>query len=348
MRAIRRGLAQLRRSLLRGSVGAALCAAAVSAGAQAPVERELKLLVTVEATQDWKKNDPQYPGEQWSKAVASQRWELRTRLRSDGVLQAQDLLDPDLDTRMWAKTAHLARQAKKMLDRPGQHFQLPRTEAEKAAFMRQLQQRSIACQGDMVCRRDLTMESAAIMAAIQNPELLEPDSEPGRFLYFLPFARCAEQSRVQLSLAIEGVRYNKSSDKLVPFKEVREADTVNASDDGLALCEHFVATVDTQDPERRMRQETIFIPRPVGTTRYTESGHTSTTPEPQPLIGAALDWVNLELRHAPLSGTRQATLPLPLSLNGNSTWLGQWTGSAKVTLQWSFDEVQPSKSGAAR
>ena len=39
-------------------------------GATAAVERELKLVVSVEATQDWKKNDPQFPGEQWSKARA--------------------------------------------------------------------------------------------------------------------------------------------------------------------------------------------------------------------------------------------------------------------------------------
>jgi hypothetical protein len=310
-------------------------------GATAAVERELKLVVSVEATQDWKKNDPQFPGEQWSKATATQRWEIRTRLKSDGVLHGYDLLDPDLDTRMWAKTAHLARQAKKMLDRPGQPFQLPRSEAEKSAFMRKVQERDIACKGDVACRRNLTMESAAIMAAIQNPELLEPDDTPGRFLYFLPFAGCAEQSRVQLSLAIEGVRYNKTSDKLVPFSERRQADTVDASD-GLRLCDHFLATIDTQDPQKRMRQETLYIPTPVGVTLYTESGHTSRTEQPQPLVGAALDWVNNTLRHAATTGTATTTLPLPLSLNGNSTWLGQWTGTAKVTMQWSFEPVTAS------
>lgn len=333
--------------VIRGLVALGLLHGGIAAAAAGPVEREIKVVVTVQATQDWKKNDPEFPGDQWSKATASQRWEVRTRLRSDATLHGYDLLDPDLDTRMWAKTAHLARQAKKLLDRPGQPFQLPRTEAEKAAFMRQIQQRDIACQGDTACRRNLTMESAAIMAAIQNPELLEPDDTPGRFLYFLPFAGCAEQSRVQLSLTIEGVRYNKTSDKFVPFKEVRQADTIDASD-GLRLCDHFLATIDTQDPQRRMRQETIFIPSPVGSTLYTESGHTSRTEESQPLVGAALDWVNLELRHAGTRGTATTTLPLPLSLNGNSTWLGQWSGTAKVTLQWSFDEIPKAAGGAAQ
>jgi len=51
--------------------------------------------------------------------------------------------------------------------------------------------------------------------------------------------------------------------------------------------------------------------------------------------------VNDVLRQAPASGNASATLPLPMSLNGNSTWLGLWQGTAKVTLQWSFSEVTP-------
>lgn len=306
------------------------------------VERELKVVITSEAVQDWKKNDPQYPGEQWSKATAKQRWEIRTRLRSDGQLRANDLLDPDLDTRMWAKTAHLARQAVKVIESRGQTFKLPRTDAEKAAFMREVKKQDVACQGDTACRRRHTMETAAIMAAIQNPELLEPDDEPGRYLYFEPFPGCAEQSRVTMTLSIDGVRYNKDVDKFVPFSERRSADKVNASD-GLALCEHFLATLDTQDPQGRMRQETLYIPSAVGVTEYTERGHTSRREEPQPLIGAVLDWAQAILRHSPPRGRASADLPLPLSLNGNSTWLGQWTGTAKATLEWSFEEVPAEK-----
>lgn len=307
------------------------------------IERELRIVVTMDAQQEWTKNDPAYPGPQWSKGKAAQRWEIRTRLRSDGVLHGYDLLDPDLDTRMWAKTAHLARQAKRVMEGRGQPFSLPRTEAEKTVFMRQAQEHDMACKGDTACRRRQTMESAAIMAAIQNPELLEPDDLPGRYLYFEPFPGCAEQSRVQLTLEIDGVRYNKDVDKFVPFNERRSADTSNATD-GLALCDHFLATLDTGDPLQRMRQETLFVPTPAGITQYTEKGHTSQRNEPQPLIGAVLDWAHAQLRHAATRGQASTTLPLPLSLNGNSTWLGQWTGTAKATVEWSFDEIPPSPS----
>ena len=326
-------------------VAAAVAAWCSGVAAAAPIERELHFVVTVDAEQDWKKNDPKYPGDQWSKATAHQRWEVRTRLRSDGKLQVRDLLDPDMNARMEAKTIFLARQAKALIEQSGQRFKIPHNDAEKSALMDQMQEQIMGCKADPVCAHDLTMQYAALMAAIEFPEALQEDTVPGQYLYFLPFKGCADESRVTLTLAIDGVRYNKDVDHLVPFSERRSADTVNASD-GLPLCEHFAAVIDTKDPKRLVRHETIFVPRPEGEADYTERGHTSHTPGPQPLIGAALDWVNDTLRHAPESGNVSATLPLPMSLNGNSTWLGLWQGTAKVTLQWSFKEVPPQDSAA--
>lgn len=339
--------------LRRRRTALAVSAIAVSGIAQAapaappphPVERELHFVVTVEAQQAWAKDDPRHPGHQWSKAVAHQRWELRTRLRSDGRLEVRNLLDPDTNARMEAKTIFLARQAKARLEQSGQTFKPPRTDAEKNALMQAMQEQIFNCKGEPVCTHDLTMQYSALMAAIEFPEALEEDTVPGQYLYFLPFRNCAEESRITLDLAIDGERFNKDVDRLVPFSERRSADTSNASD-GLPLCEHFAAVIDTRDPQHRMRQETIFVPRPVGVTEYTERGHTSHAEEPQPLVGAALDWVNQTLRQAPDSGSASATLPLPMSLNGNSTWLGLWQGTAKVTLQWSFVQVAPTATPA--
>jgi hypothetical protein len=306
-----------------------------------PVERELHFVVTVEAQQSWAKDDPQHPGRQWSKAVAHQRWDVRTRLRSDGKLEVRNLLDPDTNARMEAKTIFLARQAKARLEQSGQTFKPPRNDAEKNALMQAMQEQIFSCKGEPACTHDLTLQYSALMAAIEFPEALEEDTVPGQYLYFLPYKGCAEESRVTLDLAIDGERYNKDAGHIVTFSERRSADTSNASD-GLPLCEHFAAVIDTHDPQHRVRQETLFVPRPEGVTEYTERGHTSHAEEPQPLVGAALDWVNETLRQAPESGNASATLPLPMSLNGNSTWLGLWQGTARVTLQWSFAKVPPA------
>jgi hypothetical protein len=322
------------------ALSSAFAVTALWAGAAgaAPLERELYFVATVDAQQTWKKNDPRHPGDQWSKATAQQRWEVRTRLRSDGKLQVRDLLDPDINARMEAKTIFLARQAKALLEQSGKTFKAPHTDAEKGALMQQMQEQLMGCKAEPVCTHDLTLQYAALMAAIEFPEALEDDTVPGQYLYFLPYKGCPEESHVSLSLAIDGVRFNKDVDRLVPFSERRSADTTNASD-GLPLCEHFTAVIDTRNPRKLVRQETIFVPRPEGTTEYTERDHTSRREEPQPLVGAALNWVNDTLRQAQESGSATATLPLPMSLNGNSTWLGVWEGSAKVTLQWSFSDA---------
>lgn len=337
-------------TVMRRALRLVICAAVLPSpafAADTALERELYFLATVEATQNWAKNDPRYPGPQWSKAKTSQRYELRTRLRSDGQLQVRNLLDPDLNRRLEAKTIYLARQAKKQIEASGRTLILPRTESERMAFNRRMQEDLHACKAEPTCFQDTQMRYAAIFAAIDYPEALEEDTVPGRYLYYEAYKGCPEQSRVTLDMAIDGVRYNKTEDKFLPFSERRTADTLNASD-GQALCTHFLAVIDTQDPQQPMWQETIFVPRPEGITEYSESGHTSRTQESQPMPPPALDWMNMILRHAPTRGNvLSPDLPLPLSLNGNSTWLGLWTGSAKVRLQWSFEAVPSNAARAA-
>lgn len=308
-----------------------------------PIERELHYLVTVDATQDWYKNDPKYPGDQHSKGWTKQKYELKVRLRSDGELHVRNLLDPNLEARMEAKVVRLARQALKKKDADGNPMKIPKTEEERAAFSRKMSHALRACNAEPTCYSDTMLTFAAIIAAADYPEALEEENIPGRYLYFEPFEGCAESSRITLRTEIEGVRYNKTSDKFVPFSETHEADTVNASD-GIRLCSHFLAVIDTQEKERPMYQETIFVPRPVGLSTYTESAHTSRTEEPQPMPMAATDWMTEHLRRAEPSGETTVDLPLVLPLNGNATWLGKWKGNAKVTMRWSFDEVPAPKS----
>ncbi|MCC2655352.1 MAG: hypothetical protein K0Q76_460 [Panacagrimonas sp.] len=326
--------------------GLALCALVwLNAAGAAPIERELHVVATVEATQDWKKNDPKYPGEQWSKGTTTQRYEITTRLRSDGNLEVRNLLDPNLSVRLEAKTIHLARQAKKAFEASGKPFVLPKTPEERAAFTRRMNADILTCNGEAACSYEKQMQYAAIMAAIDNPEALEEEDVPGQYLYFLPYKGCPQKSRVTMTMAIDGVRYNKDADKFVPFKERRSADTVDANL-GRSLCSHLLAVLDTKDMDKPMYQETILIPRPIGVTEYTENNHTSREEQPQPMPTDALDWMTDVLRHAKTEGTLSTTLPLALPLNANATWLGLWTGTAKVTMQWSFREVPLSATPA--
>lgn len=324
----------------------ALAAGLLAGSAQAaPVDRVLTVVATVEATQTWEKNDPKYPARQWSKGSTRQRYELRVPMRSDGERQIRNLLDPDLNARLEAKTVHLARLAKKAIEASGGKLKLPSTPAEEAELAKRMQYDQMKCRGDAVCNQETQLFYAAILAATQYPEAMEEEDEPGRYYHFLPYKGCAGASRVTLEMDIAGERWNKTVDRLVPFQEHRTADSHNASD-GLSLCSHFTIVFDPDDAKRPLWVENIHIPSPVGVTEFTESQHTSRATEPQPMPTAALEWITDTLRHAPASGKASATLPLPLSLNGNSTWLGLWTGTAKVSLEWSFPPVAPSPPAA--
>lgn len=331
----------LRTSLpvLRAAAVALLCTP--SAAQAAPVVHQLKLVATVDATQGWEKNDPKYPARQWSKGSTTQRYELAVALRSDGEKQIRNLLDADLDARLEAKTVHLARQAKRAIEASGGKLKLPTTPAEEAELAKRMQYDQMKCKGDALCNQETQLFYAAILAATQYPEAMEDEDEPGRYLYFLPYKGCPGTSRVQLTMQIAGERWNKTVDRLVPFSETRTADHRDASD-GLPLCNHFAIVVDPDDKARPLWVENVHIPAPVGVTEFVESQHTSRATEPQPMPTAALEWITETLRHAPLAGRASTTLPLPLSLNGNSTWLGLWKGTAKVTLEWSFSELPPA------
>ncbi|MDH4458211.1 MAG: hypothetical protein QE272_05880 [Nevskia sp.] len=330
-----------RPELLRNSLQAALvgsaCLLAASAQAAA-LDRVLTVVATVDATQSWEKNDPKYPARQWSKGSTRQRYELRVPMRSDGVPQVRNLLDPNLEARLEAKTVHLARLAKKAIEASGGKLKLPTTPAEEAELGKRMQYDQMKCRGDAACNQEMQLFYAAILAATQYPDAMEDEDEPGRYLHYLPYKGCAGSSRVTLTMEIAGERWNKTVDRLVPFREVRNADSRDASD-GLSLCSHFTMVFDPEDSQRPLWVENVHIPSPVGVTEFTESQHTSRATEPQPMPTAALEWITETLRHAPASGKASTTLRLPLSLNGNSTWLGLWSGTAKVSVEWSFTPV---------
>ena len=316
----------------------AVLATVASSASAAPITRRLQIVATVEATQTWKKNDPKYPGEQSSKGSTTQRYELTLDLRSDGRQEVRNLLAHDLDERLEAKTIHLARQARRNIEAKGGKLVIPTTDAELQAFNRRFQEDVYRCNAEPVCMQDTNLQYAAILAARDYPEALKEDAEPGQYLYFLPFKGCTSRSRVTLKMVIDGIRYNKSSDKFVPFSERREADVVDAND-GLPLCNHFTVVLDTADKARGLLVENVHVPSAIGVTEFTESGHTSRTTESQPMPTAALEWITATLRQAPERGSASTTVPLTLPLNANSTWLGLFAGTAKVTLSWSFSPL---------
>lgn len=309
-------------------------AAAVSLPALAaaePVKRELYVLVEFDAQQSWAV-DGEYPGQ--SEASSSQTYEVRLTLRSDGHLYTANLLDPDLTARLKAKTVHLARKALRDLAAQGKSL----GELDQQALTRRMQEEQVACGGDAQCRHALMQRYVAIFAALQYPEALKPDREGGRYRYFEPYAGCESHWKVRMTLDIEGSRAG------VPFTEHHAATSSGSDDEGVALCERYLAVIDSQDQDQPLYLENFFLPSATGLTTVEKAGEVSRSTETQPMPSAVLDWVTAQLKHAPVKGHAAATVPLPLPLNGVSVGLGSATGTADVELTWHF---LPAEDGAA-
>lgn len=309
------------------------------AWAQEVTERELYVEVEFEADQKWESRTEEF-GYQHSTATTKQHWVLRTRLRSDSGLHTRNILDPSLQKRLDAKTIHLARQAKKDIEAAGGRLTIPKTPEGRSQLTLQMQEETAACGTDARCRQDTMMRYAAIFAVMDNPDVLENDDEEGQFLYYEPYPGCTDFSKVSMTLEIEGIRWSKSKEELVPFSEKRQADQENPPHD-VDLCTRFLAVIDTEDADKPMYLENFYLPSGVGETAYTIYGNTTRKTEEQPMPPGVLRYVTERLKHAKTSGSETVEQRLTFPLNGRSEETGSSVGTARINLEWKFSDPEP-------
>lgn len=307
--------------------------------------RALHIVVEFDAQQTWQSDTKEY-GKEHSEATTHQRYELTTHLRSDNIPHSRNLLDRDLKTRLKAKTIHLASQAKRRLAAAGKPINIPHTEAEKSALAQRMQEDQFACHGDEVCRRGVMELYTALFAAAQYPNAGKKDTGKVNFLYFEPFSKCSNMTRVTMQMSIKGRHYNKGKHEVVPFTEQRSADSENTPED-VPLCEHYLAVIDTQDVAQPMYLENVYLPSAIGETVHTELGNTQRATESQPMNADVLGWVTQQLRHAPASGSVQGTVKLDTPLSGISEDSGGSEGTAQVKLTWSFLPPKTTEKGSS-
>lgn len=309
-----------------------------------PEWRELYIKVTFNARQEWLSETEEY-GKQHSTATTEQTYELRTRLRSNGIAYKRNILHLDREKRLEAKTIHLAREAVEKIRDQGGNVVLPTTPEAKQRLSRQLKKEEAECGADMSCRMGVQMHYAQLMAAAEYPQALKEPPGGGQFLYFEPYEGCPVETRVTMEMNTEGVHWHEGEDKLVPFKEARSADVRNAKGE-VPLCERYLAVLDTGDDTDPMYLENFFLPSVKGETAVTELGRTQTKTENQPQPHSVLSWVTQQLRHAPASGSVEDTIRIVGPLNGISRQMGDYTEStASVKLTWHFKKVEPEETG---
>lgn len=326
----------MRKLLLTTTV---LLATAFAAHA-APIERQLDIVVTAEGDQSWRNLL------QWSRSTTRQRYELSTTLRSDGRRYADNLLDTDPVKRMEIKQEYLTRRGLERLKREN-GGKLPKAGGQLQAFANSAPTEIMGCRGESECNQLLAERFAALSALEQNTtEELEaflrvsPNDPAGRYLYFFGYAGCRNRIHITSHSHFEGEQaFDKERKKLVPFVMDRNADAHGNEREQQDLCWRYTGTVDTTSGEVFL--ENTFIPSPRGVTVYAAGKNTQRREEDLPVPVQLLDWTSGVLRQARDTGAEAKAFRFTRPLDGNASVLGDFDGTLKATLSWSFKAARP-------
>lgn len=332
---------------VRLATAALLGFGAATAVQAAGVERQLEISIAIDGQQTWRN------GLQWSKATTTQRYELVTRLRSDGKLQGANLLDPDMNRRIAIKQEYLRRKGLEEAKRAnGGTLPIPKTDEETKQVSAQAQREMFNCNGDPDCMSAVVRRYSAIFASAAAPDGVATGAgaagalldQPGRYLFFFGYEGCPNHIHASQSTHIEGEEaFNRARTSLVPFTLQRDADSAGDAADRKSLCWRYTAVVDTLD--QQLFLDNVYLPSPHGASLRTVHNSPQRSEEDLPPLAEALDWTSQTLRQAAESGAASEILNMGQPLDGNSTVGGRFEGPAKVTLTWSF--LPTASSGTA-
>lgn len=301
------------------------------------LERPFEFQLALNGTQSWK------GGAQATEATTTQTYTVSTRLRSNGFLYSDNLLDTDPAARMEIKPAYYARQGLERL-KAGNGGKLPATPGDASKIFEHYRLKGNHCRDNLECNQQAAEQIAAINAMQNNSrEDLEAfldshgNGPEARFLYFFGYAGCPVKLSIQYALEIKGTRaYDKNKEKPLPFVLVRKADSPGNEEDQKSLCEKYVVTVDVKTGT--LFVENLFIPAPPGITKRTINTSTETVDEkiglPPPF--EALNWTSAKMRQTRESGEEKASLPLTSALDGDNSVQGTFTGKLDIAFRWSF------------
>ncbi|MDB5985201.1 MAG: formylglycine-rating enzyme family protein [Nevskia sp.] len=304
----------------------------------ASIDRQFELKISLSAEQSWR-NLLQY-----SKGTTAQEYEMSTRLRSDGIRYADNLLDLDTPHRLEIKQDYLTRQGLLRLKQEN-GGKLPGSAEDVKKFTDRMQERGLVCNDDGDCDTE-TAERFAALTALQNnsPQVLEeflvPPVNPdgSGFFYFFGYGGCPNRLHITNTTHIAGMRaFDRDRKNLRPFALDRSADSNGSPIEQKALCQRYTITLDAK--RGTMFVENTYIPSPRGTTRRTLDGNSASSDDNLPVPAEVLDWTTAKLRQTQAAGSATENLRVTTPLDGDRTVLGDFDGTLKVTLSWSFKPV---------
>jgi hypothetical protein len=305
------------------SVLAALVALATLSPALAG-DRLGTLTVNLKVTghEDWRNAD----GTDAAKVRYSQNVSFSTVVKSDGEEVDFNSRDPGYAQQQMARAAQVSLAATRA------QGQKPITQAE---FEARVKKEQATCGGDMQCLMNLSGRisqwTTQMMAGTSQAAPAQQGS--GSYLNFYGFENCGAKIHIDLEGTTEG-HYADVQGPVpfsVNFKANHEASALER--EMLCVASNFVVDM----PGKMFYGDGWLVQPPLGTTTRVSRGRTTTSQGQIPFREEIIAWASEQLRNAPLSGSRKATLQM---LNTNGTGIPfvttQGEGVAEVEMSWRF------------
>lgn len=168
-------------------------------------------------------------------------------------------------------------------------------------------------------------------AGIAVEELAEDDDY--RYLSYFGQGECDSDVRVRIEREIDGAYSDVQG--MVPYSVTQRADYRGDATTRMMLCLSGSLVVDVKGGE--FFAQGIGIPAASGSVRRSVEGRPEERSEASLTPHAEVaEWLQAQLRRAPLEGRREATLPLTRNLSGDQPATG-FSGSANVMLSWRLE-----------
>ena len=294
----------------------------------APKRARLTIEVKVEGTEKVVGN-----GSDLSSAKFREGYTLVTYLNAEGDLEQFNTKDPEYGQKMMGMAAGVNA---KVAQAQGRAPAKKMSQAEMQAY---LQKKQAACGADTNCLMKLGQEANDLMLANMNQGQGNPAAytgeEPPRYLTYLGFDNCGAKVHTYVDRTTTGTYGDVQG--AVPYTIKEAVNYDNNANELRLICNFHQAVLDTQDGS--IWTDGAIAPHYQGTTSTTVGGKTTTSTAKEFGHGEVLSWVSEQLRHAPRSGHKTATLKL-IQGPSNALHTGKYSGQATVELTWRFEDVK--------
>jgi hypothetical protein len=176
-------------------------------------------------------------------------------------------------------------------------------------------------------KRAACLDAAEVRAGGTGGDNYEAEADL-RYLNFYGFDNCG----AQVSATIDDRTSGRYADVqgMVPYTVTRKADWKADATQVRIVCTAYNPVLDVKS--RTITTDGLALPEVRGRYARSDRGRTEGGEEALPLRSEAIAWASEQLRQAPASGTRKATLPIK-STSGQDTV----EGNLVVELSWRFE-----------